>query len=464
MAGKAHRPSGDGPTRDRPLEIDDSPVDPGMAAAPGAGPWSLPGATHYRATVSAGLRRPRRRGWVLALAAVLSAGAVAAVFAGVTSSGRDDRADRDDPADGGAPAAPPATVAAEERGAGPDQAIARAALALERAGTFAYHGEVRADGETAARPGVHLEGSLTVDGYVSFPARSVETAVGEGGAVETLISGRGVWVRRAADAPGLASAPWSLAQEGDGALGLTALADWMRMTVDRREGSVDDAGLRTYSGSLTEDEAGGLIGDAAPGAAGGLIVTVDAAGAPVRVELSVTARGRGLELALDLDGLGGRVDIAPPGGRELGATPAYSADDLVAAGLRAPVQLGALPPQWILAGATLDQEFVDASCPVLTLSYGEVGSVDRYVLLDVTSVGCGRIGSAEVGEPFGDGWTIDRAYENVTGSVFTVSNGVTRVEASSSLRLADLRALLASLGPYDQHGQPSLTAAEAGLP
>ena len=204
MAGKAHRPSGDGPTRDRPLEIDDSPVDPGMAAGPGAGPWSLPGATHYRATVSAGLHRPRRRGWVLALAAVLSAGAVAAVFASGTSSGRDDRADRDDPADGGA-AAPPATNAAEERGAGPDQAIARAALALERAGTFAYHGEVRADGETAARPGVHLEGSLAVDGYVSFPARSVETAVGEGGAVETLISGRGVWVRRAADAPGLAS-------------------------------------------------------------------------------------------------------------------------------------------------------------------------------------------------------------------------------------------------------------------
>jgi hypothetical protein len=448
----------DDPPADRPLEIEfeDDPVDLESAAGPGARPWSRPGA-ETRARVSTGAwRRPRRLVLVVAVVGALVA-AAAALGVGRTVM---ERAGRDGGA--GEPTSSP-TFAVDERASNPDQAVAQAALMLEQAGSFAYHGEVRADAATPTRPGPVFDGTVTVDGSVSLPSRSIETAVGEAGAVETLISGRGVWTRQAADVSGLAAAEWTLAHEGDVGMGVTGLSDWLRATAERREGTVDIDGRRSYMANLRSDTAMWLLGGASD-AVGGVTVIVDPAGAPARVKLAAAGGGRVLELTLELDGLGEPVHIAPPGGRELGITPAFTVDDLVAGGLLAPVQLHHVPPGWMLASASLEGN-TDAGCPRLMLGYGDVGHPNQYLVLTVTNPGCaGRGDATGAAEPLGGGWSARLAYENAAGAAMLVSDGATEVEVDSSLTLAQLRPLIASLGRYDQLGQPSLTAARAGLP
>jgi hypothetical protein len=99
------------------------------------------------------------------------------------------------------------------------------------------------------------------------------------------------------------------------------------------------------------------------------------------------------------------------------------------------------------------------------LGYGDVGHPNQYLVLTVTNPGCaGRGDATGAAEPLGGGWSARLAYENAAGAAMLVSDGATEVEVDSSLTLAQLRPLIASLGRYDQLGQPSLTAARAGLP
>jgi hypothetical protein len=400
---------------------------------------------------------------VAAGALVLVVGAAVALDGGPGSSGGPGDRAADDPADG-APGAP-ATLAVEDNDADPNRAIARAALMLQEAGSFAYRGEARADVPTAARPGPALMGTVTIEGQVSLPNRAREVAVAGTTVVETVISGRGVWSRQAAGREALAGASWSLAQATSFGAGLTSLHDWLHATVDRTAGPVDDEGRRTYTGLLPPEDARWLMADAGDATAA-LTLTVDGTGEPVRVEVAAAAGAKRFALRIDIVDLGAPVDIAPPDGRELGITPAQSTEDLVAAGVHAPVQLHELPPGWILSDASLSTPAPDVPCGELSLGYMDVGGRERFVGLIVADAGCPRpqapfappLPAESEGGSVGDGWTVLGSYEDPSGSTISVADGVTQVDVFSTLPLAEVRAILASLGPYDRLDQPSLTA------
>jgi hypothetical protein len=452
-----------GPVRLDPTGADDAPD------TAESGPL---GAARSHRTVSAGARGSRRpdrgRSRVVALAAgalVLVVGAAVALDGGPGSSGGPADRAADDPGDG-APGAP-ATLAVEDNDADPNRAIARAALTLQEAGSFAYRGEARADVPTAARPGPALMGTVTIEGQVGLPNRARETAVAGTTVVETLISGRGVWWRQAASREALADASWSSAQETSFGAGLISLHDWLHATVDRNAGPVDDEGRRTYTGLFPPEDARWLMGDAADATAA-LTLTVDGTGEPVRVVVAAAAGASRFALRIDIVDLGAPVDIAPPGGRELGITPAFATDELLAAGVHAPVQLHELPSGWILSDASLSAPTPDVPCGELSLGYVDVASQDRVVWLTVADVDCVRPPGPfaaplvppepEGGDMVGDGWTVLGSHEDSDGSAMSVGDGVTQVGAFSTLPLAELRAILASLGPYDRLDQPSLTA------
>jgi hypothetical protein len=392
--------------------------------------------TETSARDAAGGRR-RRRMWAIVAVVVLLAviGATVAVLA----SGDDPPASVDPP---------PAEAAADpEAAAVARQAFAAASRALTTSGTWAYRGTVRSDRPAAQRP--HWLGpEVHITGQVALPTRAVESATGNGGVGETVISGHGLWARTGATASDLPSRPWEFVAEGEFGLGLASLPEWLSRSTERTTGSPDDQGRRRYAAAV---DAVGLIGagltdDAA--ARGRITLTIDDAGTPVHVEL--TAGDDGPRLAVDLDSLGAPVAITPPDGIERSITPSLTVADLAAAGITDPVQLTEMPPGWVLHDVELDHMLTDAACSVLTLSYVDVTDpANKALSLDVTPTGCDQaVGTEADREHFVDDWYL---VVDATGAS-KMTNGTTDVTYwSDGYEISEdrLRAMSMTLGPYE---------------
>jgi hypothetical protein len=427
---------------------------------------TTPGRFESHTTVStragAGGTRRARLGHRPGAVAVAGVAALAVVGAALALDGAPDPS--------GSTESPPSdTLAVEENDVDPNRAFARAALALEEAGTFAYRGDVRADAPTVARPGPQLAGTVRVEGAVALPARAREAAEDVSGFVETLVSGRGVWWREADRYWTLAKTPWQLHGETSVTPGLVALPDWLVVTVGRAVGPVNEDGRRTFTGLLPDEIARNLMGGAS-GATAAVTLTVDGAGLPVHVDVAAAGGSDRFALRVDIVGVGEPVDIAPPGGVEVGITPDYTTDELVAAGVPRPVQLGQLPPGWVLGAAELRPPGGQRSCSELMLGYYDVADADDWLALTVADARCDRPmapfpadapappPASHTGEALPNGWTVLGGYEGISGdSTVSVTNGRVQVDVAGTLPRVAVEGLLTTLRPYDRLDQPSLT-------
>ena len=284
-----------------------------------------PGADAPPRSVGAG--RPRRSRLVGLVAGGLLVGAVAGLAA---ATGGDDRP-ADTAAGPGAAADAPATTATTVPPVTTDQAFAAAARRLTTAGSFTYTGTVSATDVSHVRPMFWLAVSSTVEGQVATATgRLHEVAVtSDGRAAETVTAGSDVWGRRASTVEGLAGQAYEAIpglsgpesgpdgdRDGAGqalqARGAALLPAWLASATGPTDAGPDEEGRRRFqatipAGVLGEIERERQAVDAT------VVLTLDAAGAPVRVEITSAPDGPPLHLVLDIGGLGSPVAIEPPG-------------------------------------------------------------------------------------------------------------------------------------------------------
>jgi hypothetical protein len=291
---------------------DEPVVEPRTEAVPeghdsaGASPPSGPdtGTPHV---AGRGRARPVVAG--LALVAVLAAGV------GLFVAARDDDGPGTDVAAGVTTSVEPTTTTAID-GLSPEQAFAQAADRLVAGGSFGYAGTTSATDVSHVRPGLWLAVDLTVEGEVETSAESVhEIAVdGDGRATETVSAGPLVWGRMATSRDGLRDATYLPITEesGQGAgKGAALLPAWLDATVDRQDAGTDERGHRVLRATLPASVLGEVV-DGRPAGDASVLLTLDAAGDPVRVEVMSVPSGPPLRLALDLLRIGEPVVIDLP--------------------------------------------------------------------------------------------------------------------------------------------------------
>jgi hypothetical protein len=246
----------------------------------------------------------------LALVAVLAAGA------GLFVTARDDdRTDTEVEAGVTTSVEPTTTTAIDE--VSPHQAFAQAADRLVAGGSFGYAGTTSAIDVSHVRPGLWLAVDLIVEGEVETSAESVhEIAVDGGGrATETVSQGPVVWGRLATSREALAEAAYLPITEesgGQGAgKGAALLPAWLDSTVDRQDAGTDGRGRRVLRATLPASVLGEVV-DGRPARDASVLLTLDAGGDPVRVEVTSVPSGPPLRLALDLVRIGEPVVIDLP--------------------------------------------------------------------------------------------------------------------------------------------------------
>jgi hypothetical protein len=281
----------DGSPRDRPARH------PG-AVEPDAGPPPPAGGRGRTGTVAVGL--------VLLVAA--------AGLGWVILGGDDDRPEAVG-VEPTAPATPTSTTAIDHDS--PHEAFARAADHLVAAGSFAYAGTTTAIDVSHVRPGLWLAVDLTVEGEVMTSAGRVhEIAVdGDGRASETITEGPVVWGRLATSREALPEAGYlSITEESGGTgagKGAALLPGWLDSTVDRRDAGTDAFGHRLLRATLPASVLGETV-DGRPAGDADVVLTLDATGDPVHVEVTSVPTGPPLRLALDITGIGEPVVIDVP--------------------------------------------------------------------------------------------------------------------------------------------------------
>jgi hypothetical protein len=251
--------------------------------------------------------------------ALVGAAVVAAVGVGmVLASGGDDGPSTATASESpGTSARREPSTTATTRPPTPRQAFALAASRLDDAGSFTYRGTASATDVSVVRPMLWLAVDSTVEGEVSLAGgRLHEVAVATGGrAVETVVDGATVWGRSAdrrdrLDDRGYQRVP-SLSDAEAPAKGAALLPAWLAAATDHADAGRDELGRRRVAATVPADVFGVIEQDTDPVAAT-LVVTVDAVGAPVRVEITSAPGTPRLALAYDLAGLGAPVAITPP--------------------------------------------------------------------------------------------------------------------------------------------------------
>jgi hypothetical protein len=293
------------PPADDPVEGARREAVPEGHEPPGAPPPSGPD-TGTPDVAGWGRARPVVAG--LALVAVLAA-------AGLFVAARDDDPPGTDVEAGVTTSVEPTTTTAIA-GLSPEQAFAQAADRLVAGGSFGYAGTTSATDVSHVRPGLWLAVDLTVEGEVETSAESVhEIAVdGDGRATETVSAGPLVWGRLATSRDGLRDATYLPITEesGQGAgKGAALLPAWLEATVDRQDVGTDEGGHRVLRATLPASVLGEVV-DGRPAGDASVLLTLDAAGDPVRVEVMSVPSGPPLRLALDLLRIGEPVVIDLP--------------------------------------------------------------------------------------------------------------------------------------------------------
>ena len=253
---------------------------------------------------------PERRWWPLAVGAV--AAVVVLVLAAFVFTGGDDgpseATDADTRAGVDTTVAPPTTTVDDLT---PDAAFEQAAARLEAAGTYAYGGSSLATDVSPVRPGLWLTVELTMGGEVDLRSGRLhdvgETTVGR--ITETVTDGTIVWGRLADSRDDLPDEGFLTV--GDPApeplrLGAALLPTWLLAGVDRQELSDGRFRATLLPEVLGEVESGR---DPVPAE---LLLTLDAAGDPLHVEITNATEGPPLHLVLDLTTLGQPVTIPLP--------------------------------------------------------------------------------------------------------------------------------------------------------
>jgi hypothetical protein len=246
----------------------------------------------------------------LALVAVLAAGA------GLFVAARDDDRPGTELEAGVTTSAAPTTTTVVD-GLSAQDAFAQAADRLVASGSFGYAGTSSATDVSHVRPGLWLAVELTVEGEVETSAGSVhEIAVdGDGRATETLSAGPIVWGRLATSREALADATYLPITEesgGQGAgKGAALLPAWLDSTVARQDAGTDGRGHRVLTATLPASVLGEVV-DGRPAGDASVLLTLDAEGDPVRVEVTSVPTGPPLRLALDLLRIGEPVVIDLP--------------------------------------------------------------------------------------------------------------------------------------------------------
>lgn len=410
---------------------------------------------------------PGRRGGVLV--AVLVVAAVVAVVAGVVVGGLGDDLAGDDGADDPAAAdgaGAGADVAGTEAPPRPAQAWAEATVRLAEAGTFGYRGTVRSDGATAARPGIWRAGELEVEGEVELPALAHEVAVDAGGqAVETVAEHVVVWGREAASREDLASRPLDVVAEYGGGLeagpyGAALVATWLTAAGDRHADGTDPDGRQRYRGTLTS-LAGPLADDGDDSPVADIVLVVDDAGIPARVEVTTLPGRPLLEVALDISDVGEPLSVDLPTGHAGSVHGDVGIAAAQAAGISNAVELGALPDGWVLYDVELLADEPGPGCWTLRLWYGEVPlfeSAGSMLVLDVRASAC-PLALEITGDPITLG-PFSGTVSAEDGSLTTeVADAQTTLVISTDMPLADLVALGAAIEPFDPATPPRLAGA-----
>jgi hypothetical protein len=196
-------------------------------------------------------------------------------------------------------------------------AFAAAADRITAAGTFSYSGTVSATDVSHVRPMLWLSVDSTVEGQVSLPdGRLHETATtADGRVAETVAVGRQVWGRQADGGDALAAVPYETVPTLSGAeppaRGAVLLPSWLAAAVGPADAPADQSGRRRVSATIPAAALGRIERGRSPVDAT-VVLTLDAAGAPVRVEITSAPGGPAFRLAYDLAGLGAPVDIRAP--------------------------------------------------------------------------------------------------------------------------------------------------------
>jgi hypothetical protein len=259
-------------------------------------------------------RSRRRRRWPVAVAGLfLLAGAVAA---GAVVGPRED--DPSEAATGAGPRPEESTTTTFAVGdMAPSQVVELVGRRLETAGSFTYTGTASATDVSPVRPGPWLTVNTTIEGRVDLSTRRLqEVAVSaDGRATETLVDGPTVWGRSAPGREALSDAPYQIiSPSGDARSpkGVALLTLWLGAATDHRDAEAIPNGHRRVAATVPADVLGEIERDRAPVDAE-IVVTLDTAGDPLRVEVTSSPDGPPLHLVLDLTGLGGPVAVAPPG-------------------------------------------------------------------------------------------------------------------------------------------------------
>jgi hypothetical protein len=203
--------------------------------------------------------------------------------------------------------------------ASPQEAFDRAADRLVSAGSFRYVGTTTAIDVSHVRPGLWLAVDLRVEGeVVTSTGRVHEIATDDSGrAIETVTEGPVVWSRLATSREALGDATYLPITEESGVQGekgAALLPTWLELTVDRQDAGTDHRGQRVLRAILPASALGEIV-DGRPAGDAEVVLTLDAAGDPVRVQLTSVPSGPPLRRAMDLIEIGEPIAIDLPADR-----------------------------------------------------------------------------------------------------------------------------------------------------
>jgi hypothetical protein len=369
----------------------------------------------------------------------------------------------DDPAS--EPSAPPDDPQAETR-----REFAEAMLRFGEVQSFSYSGSVQA---TTTRPfggGAGAVGDLYVEGAVLLrPALARQVAADASGRVEeTLSSGMTVWMRTAAGADALESAPWEVrpdSLDAAGTLDMALLARRITTAGVPRGEAADLAGRRVIRATLPtrSDGEGNLL----PLAGADVLLSLNPEERIGHVVVTWPARDPQLVVDVEISGHNHPQDIAPPDRGPAALRRTVPVDALKAEKLR-PLELGRLPARWRLTGAWVDRQAAPrGDCSTLNLVYVNLvyGDPDAgfrdYLWL---TQGCAVMFDVAAGRrPLTVGPFEGSVVESSSGTVGALFDGATGIGFATDLAVGEVSALLASLRPFDPDAEPEpLAAASTG--